>query len=74
MKVVLKTLVPSEMKGNIKKPIKYNGKQHELAHNGVFMRKNRLSTVLTVDIRGFILEIAGKNPTNLKIGNCIYDQ
>lgn len=73
MKVVLKTFVPSEMKGNIKKPIKYNGKKHELAHNNVFMRKNRLSTVLTVDIRGNILEISGINPKHLKIGNNIYD-
>lgn len=73
MKVVLKSLVPSEMKGNIKKSLRYDKRKHELAPNGVMMRKNRCNTVITVDIRGFILEILGINPKQLKVGHNIYD-
>lgn len=56
----------------LSKAIRYDPKIHELAHNGVFMRKNRLSTVLTVDFYGTILSIAGKNPNNLKVNSNIY--
>lgn len=38
----------------------------------VFLRKNRLDTVVHVDIYGQILEVNGKNPKNLKIGENIY--
>ena len=41
--------------------------------NGVYLRKNRLSTVLHVDIYGKIKKIEGVNPKNLKIGNNIYN-
>lgn len=41
--------------------------------NGVYLRKNRLSTVLHVDIYGRIKTIEGENPKKLKIGNNVYN-
>lgn len=41
--------------------------------NGVYLRKDRLSTVLHVDIYGRIKRIEGKNPKKLKIGNNVYN-
>lgn len=41
--------------------------------NGVYLRKDRLSTVLHVDIYGRIKRIEGENPKNLKIGNNVYN-
>jgi hypothetical protein len=38
----------------------------------VFLRKNRLDTVVHVDIYGQITEINGKNPKKLKVGENIY--
>jgi len=38
----------------------------------VYLRKNRLSTVLYVDIYGRITKITGENPNNNKIGENIY--
>ncbi len=38
----------------------------------VYLRKNRLSTVLHVDSRGKILKIVGENPNNNKVGENIY--
>jgi hypothetical protein len=38
----------------------------------VYLRKNRLSTVLHVDSWGKILKIVGENPNNNKIGESIY--
>jgi hypothetical protein len=40
--------------------------------NDVYLRKDRLSTVLTVDSKGNILHIDG-NPLNYKINNNIYE-
>jgi len=38
----------------------------------VFLRKNRLDTVVHVNIYGQIIEINGENPKNLKLGENIY--
>lgn len=38
----------------------------------VFLRKNRLDTVLYVDAYGIILKITGKNPGNKKPGQSVY--
>lgn len=71
VQVVKKEVLSNKL--STKKPIKYDKRKHDLGPNGVFMRKNRLSTVLTVNIQGEILEVIGINPTNLKIGSNVYD-
>ena len=42
--------------------------------NGIPIRKNRLDTIITVDIKGVVTEIKGDNPDNIKIGENIYDR
>jgi hypothetical protein len=42
--------------------------------NGVYLRKNRLSTVITVDSYGNILNIEGENKKQYKIGDNIYEE
>lgn len=75
MRIKLKTHVDDENEKSTltKKSIKYNKTKHDIAHNGVFMRKDRLSTVLIINIKGDILEIIGENPKKLKLNRNIYD-
>jgi len=51
---------------------KYNSHLFEKV-KGVYLRKNRLSTVIHVDSKGIIFKIEGENPKNLKIKDNIYD-
>lgn len=37
--------------------------------NGVYLRKNRLDTVITVDIKNIVIGVTGINPRNFKIGD-----
>lgn len=41
--------------------------------NGILLRKDRLSTVLTVDGNANVIAISGENPKKTKIGKNLYE-
>ena len=59
------TVKQRELKNNSKK--KKTSVEYEII-NGVYLRKNRLDTVITVDIQNIIIGISGKNPKKFKVG------
>ncbi len=59
------TVKQRELKNNSKK--KKTSVEYEII-NGVYLRKNRLDTVITVDIQNIIIGISGENPKKFKVG------
>jgi len=65
IKIRESTVKQRELKNNSKK--KKTSVEYEII-NGVYLRKNRLDTVITVDIQNIIIGISGENPKKFKVG------